>query len=56
MFNRNRLKMHIVKYWQRISTFSNDNILRQAYMENIELNKYNKRRWVVNLHKNHIRK
>ena len=39
------IKMHIVKYWQRISTFSNDNILRQAYMENIELNKYNKRTW-----------
>ena len=39
------IKMHIVKYWQRIPTFSNDNILRQAYMENIELNKYNKRTW-----------
>ena len=37
------IKLHIVKYWQRISTFSNDNILRQAYMEDIELNKYNKR-------------
>ena len=34
--------MHIVKYLQRIFTFPNDNILKQAYMDNIELNQYNK--------------
>ena len=34
--------MHIVKYLQRIFTFPNDNILKHAYMDNIELNQYNK--------------
>ena len=36
------IKFHIKKYWQRISTFSNDNIY--TYMENIELSKSNKKR------------
>ena len=41
------IKMHIVKYWQRIPTFPNDNILRQAYRENRDfiLNQYNTRTW-----------
>ena len=36
------IKFHIKKYWQRMSTFSNDNIY--TYMENIELSKSNKKR------------
>ena len=39
------IKIHIIKYWKRISTFTNANILKQAYMDNKELSQSNKKAW-----------
>ena len=39
------IKMHIVKYWQSISTLSNNNTSHQAYEEHIELSQYKERTW-----------
>lgn len=38
------IKLHIIKYWQRISTLSNENILKRAYIENIQLSESGKNR------------